>query len=339
MARRVGDPRTLATALFDRCWALDGPDDIEDEVAASVEVLKLADALQDQDVMMQGIRIRLGAQFELGDYQAARETGRVFERLAQELRHPEYLRLAAQWHVTVAALESRYEDAERMAEELHRRLQQIGHPQAELLFIGETLSWRWLQGRGAEFLPIWQAMAGQEPETLTWRALMAWAHAEADEMDQVRALLDAITPDVAASIDKTFLWWGTIVPFTHAVALAGDGAWAGVLYDLAAPYTASNCTIGTSSFNGAVAHYLGVLATTSGRPDAAVGHLEKALERHEEMKAVAYAALSRLALSEALAARDDDGDRERSAELHAEALQTAEDLGLGAVVRRAQPPT
>src|SRR5207244_908557 len=99
-----------------------------------------------------------------------------------------------------------------------------------------TLSWRWLQGRGPEFLPLWQAMSGQEPETLTWWALMAWAHAEAGEVDQVRRLLDAITPDVAAAMDKNFLWWGTIVPFTHAVAVARDREWAGVLYDLAAPY-------------------------------------------------------------------------------------------------------
>ncbi|MDP9341647.1 MAG: AAA family ATPase [Actinomycetota bacterium] len=336
MARRVGDPRTLATVLFHRCWALDGPEDGEDEVAASAEVLRLADELDDPEVMMQGIRIRLGAQFELGDWEDARETSRVFARVAAELRHPEYLRLAGAWDVTVATIEGRYGDSERVAGELHARLQQIGHPQAEIQYIGQTLSWRWLQGRGPDFLPIWQAMSAQEPGTLTWRALTAWAYAEAEDWDRTRQVLDAVSPEVAAAMDHNFLWWGTIVPFTHATALIGDREWAEVLYELARPYARSNCTIGLSSFNGAVAHYLGVLANVLGRWDEALAHLELALDRHVAMSAPAYVALTRQAMGDALVGRDEPGDRERAAELHTAALRTAEDLGLGAIRARAR---
>ena len=53
--------------------------------------------------------------------------------------------------------------------------------------------------------------------------------------------------------------------FSGAVDLVGDRRWAQALYDLAAPYSGSNCTLGLASFLGAADHWLGVLATAAGR--------------------------------------------------------------------------
>ena len=66
--------------------------------------------------------------------------------------------------------------------------------------------------------------------------------------------------------------------FSGAVDLVGDRRWAQALYELAAPYAGSNCTLGLASFLGAADHWLGVLAAAAGRYPEASAHLEAALD-------------------------------------------------------------
>jgi hypothetical protein len=235
----------------------------------------------------------------------------------------------------VASLEGRFDEAERMAEELHVRLQQIGHPQAELTYIGQTFGWRWLQGRGGEFLPVFLGLAAADPGTVTWPATAAWCAAESGDTDRAREILGGLEPSAAVSINRNYLWCVTVASFANAVSFLRDRAWAQVLYDLALPYAWQNCTVGVASFNGSVSHYLGVLAGVLGRWDDAARHLEAALERHRSMRGRAFVALTQQAYSEVLAERAAPGDRERAAALEGEAMATASELGLGALDARA----
>src|SRR6266487_5388736 len=145
MADRVGDPETLAATLVHRCWALDGPDDVGERLAIAARVVRLGEDRGDPEGVLQGLRIRLLALLELGQFESAVRTSRALAGLADGLRHPEYLRLAKMWDVVAAAIEGRYQDAERFAEQLHTWLQQISHPQSEIIFVGQTFSWRWLR--------------------------------------------------------------------------------------------------------------------------------------------------------------------------------------------------
>src|SRR5581483_8741872 len=107
-ARGTGDRRTLATVLVHRGWALDGPDDVDDALAVAAELLGIGDELGDPELRREGRRIRLAAQFENGEHSAATATARTLKELAEEGRHPEFMRLAAMWDVTQANLEGRF---------------------------------------------------------------------------------------------------------------------------------------------------------------------------------------------------------------------------------------
>jgi hypothetical protein len=335
LARRIEDPATLASVIFDRCWALDGPDDVEDELALADEVLRLADDVGVLELWVQGMRIRLGALAERGDLEAARETGRDFARLAHELRHPEALRLVNLWEVVEAAIEGRFEDAERLSAEQFARLQEMKHPQALLVLTGQTFAWRWMQGRAGEYLTIFEGLHASDPSNKTWSATLAWIAAETGDLDQARSILDELTPTAVGGIDRNYLWFGTMTGFAHAAALVGEREWAAALVDRAMPYAGRNCTLGLLSFNGAMALHIGVLLGVLEQWDQAVAQLDAALERHQAMGARPYIAFTQQAQANVLRRRARPGDRERADELEKDALVTAADLGLQAVERRA----
>jgi transcriptional regulator with XRE-family HTH domain len=334
MARGTADPRTLATVLLHRCWALDGPNDVADALTVATEILGIGDELADPELRLEGLRIRLAAQFERGEHLAARQTAHAMKALAEEVRHPEFMRLAAMWDIAVASMEGRFKEAEELAGELGRRLDQIGHPQAQLIAIAQSAWWQLLQGHASEYIPLFEALSAAEPANLAWPAITAWSLAEAGARDRAAELLGRTEPAAAADADRNYLWWAVIVGFSGAVDLVEDRRWAQALYDLAAPFAGSNCTLGVASFLGASDHWLGVLAGTAGRFTEAIAHLETALTRHREMGARPWTALTEEAYGHVLALRGQAADVEQAASLTESARRAAEELGLAAITSR-----
>lgn len=331
MARGAGDRRTLATVLTHRGWALDGPDDVADALAVAAEILGIGAGLGDPELTLEGLRIQLAAQFEQGEHPAAARTALALKQLAEEVRHPEFMRLAAMWDVTVANLEGRFADAKELADELARRLVRIGHSQAQLIPAAQTFPWYVLRGRAARHLPMLEEFAAYEPGNIAWPAISAWCLAETGALDQAAALLQRTEPAAAAAADKNYHWWTVIIGFSGAVELVGDRKWAEVLYDLAAPYAGHNCTLGVATFLGAADHWLGVLAGTAGRFTEAAGHLEAALARHRAMGSRPLTALTEEAYGHLLTTRGQAADVERARVLTASAMRTADELGLPAI--------
>ena len=336
MARRTHDRRTLATVLLHRCWALDGPGDVGDSLTVAGEILTIGAELDDAALTLEGLRIQLAAQFENGSHAAAVRTAQEMKTLAEAASHPEFIRLAAMWDIVAATMEGHFGQAEELAGELGRRLDQIGHSQAQLISVAQSASWRLLQGYATEYIAPFEALSAADPGNLAYPAITAWCLAEAGAGDRAAELLGRIDPASAADADKNYLWWAMIVGFSGAVDLVGDRRWAEALYELAAPYAGSNCTLGLASFLGAADHWLGVLATAAGRYDEAAAHLEAALARHREMGARSWTALTEEAYGRALSLRGQPEDIERAAALTASAMRTAGELELAAIVNRAR---
>jgi transcriptional regulator with XRE-family HTH domain len=334
MARDTGDPQTLAAVLLHRCWALDGPGDVDDAAQVANEVVDIGAGLEQPELTLEGLRIRLAAQFEKGMHPAAMQTAVAMGELAARVRHPEFIRLAAMWDVTLASLEGRFEEAEELSRGLNRRLQQAGHPQADLILLAQTFTWRWLQGRAAEYMPIFEALSASEPANLAWCAVTAWCMAEGGARERAADLLRRTTPDAAAAADENYLWWAVVVGFSDAVDLLRDRRWAEVLYDMAIPYAGHNCTLGVASFFGAVDHWLGVLAGVAGHFTQAMRHFEAALERHSEMGSRPLKALTEEAYAHVLSMRGEAADYERASALLKSAMRGADELELTAIRRR-----
>lgn len=336
MARCTGHRRTLATVLVHRSWALDGPDDVADALAVASEILGTGAELGDPELTLEGLRIRVTAQFEKGEHTAAVQTALTMKHLAEELRHPEFIRLSAMWDVTLANLEGRFADAKELAGDLGRRLARIGHSQAQIIPVAQTFPWWVLRGRSSKYIPTLQELSAYEPANIAWPAITAWCLAETGALDRAADLLHRITPGAAATADKNYQWWAVIVGFSGAVDLAGDRQWADVLYDLAAPYAGHNATLGVATYLGAADHWLGVLAGVAGRFTDAADHLEAALTRHDAMGSRPFTALTQEAYGRVLSRRGEAADIERARWLTARAKRTAAELGLAAISDR--PP-
>jgi transcriptional regulator with XRE-family HTH domain/tetratricopeptide (TPR) repeat protein len=338
MARDAGDRRTLATVLVHRGWALDGPDDVDDALAVADEILGIGAELGDPELRLEGLRMRVAAQLEQGEQPAAAQTALAMQQLAEEVRHPEFIRLAAMWDITLANMEGRFADARELSAELGRRLARIGHPQAGIIPVVQTFPWWVLRGRSARHVPVLQELSAYEPANIAWPAISAWCLAEMGDLDRAADLLRRTDPAAAAAADKNYQWWAVIVGFSGAVDLLGDRRWAEVLYDLAAPYAGRNCTLGVATVLGAADHWLGVLAGAAGRPTEAAEHLEAALARHHDMGSRPLTALTQAAYSRVLSGRGEAADIDRARGLAAAALRTADELGLTAIADRLRPP-
>ena len=163
MARGTQDRRTLATVLLHRCWALDGPGDVGDSLTVAGEILAIGAELGDPALTLEGLRIQLAAQFENGSHSAAVQTAREMKTLAEAAGHPEFIRLAAMWDIVAATMEGRFGLAEELAGELGRRLDQIGHSQAQLISVAQSAAWRLLQGYATEYIGAVRGAVGGGP--------------------------------------------------------------------------------------------------------------------------------------------------------------------------------
>jgi hypothetical protein len=179
-----------------------------------------------------------------------------------------------------------------------------------------------------------ESLSAMEPVNASWPAITAWCLAEIGARDRAADLLHRIKPASAADADKNYQWWAAIVGFAGAVDLVRDREWAQVLYDLAAPYTGRNATLGVASFLGAADHWLGVLAGVAGRYAEAARHLEAALARHRDMVSRPLTALTDEAYGHLLAMRGQAADAERARRLTESAMRTADELGLAAIKNR-----
>jgi tetratricopeptide (TPR) repeat protein len=331
MARRVGDPATLAAVLYDRHLAVWGPDNPADRLAIAAEVVELAERCGDRALALQGRGLRTADLLELGDAAALRAEIEAYERAATQLRQLHYL-----WHVpllraTQAVLAGRFDEAERLASE-GLAVGQRAHDQAVGVYVPVVVAVvRWLQGRLPELEGGVRELVARYPAVPAWRNTLVVALALDGREDEARAELDWVAARDFADLPRDQQWLCNLALLAMACQRLGDRRRAAVVYQLLLPCAGrlvptTRLAVGCL---GAVSHYLGTLAATLGRWDAAAGHLQEAVETNTRAGAVPFLALSRYEYARALRARGAPGDRELAEEQLREATATARALGLG----------
>ena len=117
MARRLGDLATLAAALEASLYALWGPENIAEKLAAATEVMRLAEAVGDRDMALEASSLRLFDLMELGDIQAVEEQLIAQTRLAEELRQPFYQYISMSFRAMWAIFAGRFAEGEQLAQQ------------------------------------------------------------------------------------------------------------------------------------------------------------------------------------------------------------------------------
>ena len=120
MARRLGDPATLAAVLFGRHLAIWGSERAEvtgERLAIATEAVSLAEQIGDRAMALRGRGLRRIDLLELGDLAGYDADLAAAERAAEELRQLRYRWQLPLAHATRALLAGRFAQAEELIEQ------------------------------------------------------------------------------------------------------------------------------------------------------------------------------------------------------------------------------
>jgi class 3 adenylate cyclase/tetratricopeptide (TPR) repeat protein len=337
VARRVGDPGTLAAVLHDRHMAIWGFANAEERLAITGEEIDLAEGCGDRDLAVRARASRIANLLELGDMQTMEIEIARHDHETHRLRQLQY-----RWHIPLlrasqAAIAGRFAEAEQLAEEglaVGRRT----HHQGVLLFhLGVVIAIRFGQGRFPEVLDVLQETDQRYPSLAVWRCAVAYALVEAAGDNEALVEFERQVKDEFALVPRDHLWTTCMAFLGLTCAALHDADRAAKLYELLLPYARYNnrmTRIGIGSL-GPIAHYLGLLAVTMARWDAAADHFHAATQMSTRMAAPVFLANSRYHYAQTLLATP---DREKEArELIDQALAGAHALGVRLQLERHWP--
>jgi DNA-binding SARP family transcriptional activator len=334
LARRLGDPRTLATCLDARHYALWRPENVNERLEVAAELRRVAEETGDPELELEGAGWTVVDLLELGDIQGADIQIAAASKLAEAMQRPIWRWWTSLLRCTRAQLDGRFEEAERIADEAL----EIGrHGQAENAvnaYWQAMFNIRREQGRLAEVEPSVRRFIDLYPMLKAWRAALALLLIELGRVDEAREEFSALAGE---DMPRDANWLIGVTLLAEVCGALGDGERAEPLYALLEPYAGRNVVVGrAATCNGAASRLLGTLAAAMRAWELAEEHFIDALAMHERMGARPWVARTQLAYAEMLLARRRRGDKARARELLADAVLTADALGMRCFAQRAR---
>ncbi len=338
IARRIGDDGALAAVLDARLGATWAPDNLDERLRVSEEVMELAERAGDKETALRVRAFHVTCLLEAGDVASSDAELEAARQRAEYLRQPRYL-----WHVTGlralrALMAGRLADAESLMEEALEAGRHADERIARHLYGIQLTTLRYAQGRIEELEPIISAFVEQYPHLHGWRSTLALLYAELGRQGKAEAELEMVGAGGWEELPRDSAWLLTLCRAADARAMLGPAQGVETLYELLLPYASRNVVLGrvASMAIGSAARHLGQLATTLSRFDEAVDHFESALEMNRRMGTSPWLGLTECDYARMLRVRDRGDDRRRAAELVQHALQTADELGLGLLEKHAR---
>jgi DNA-binding SARP family transcriptional activator len=333
VARRLGDPRTLAACLDARHYALWRPENTEERLAVAAELRRVAEQTGDPELELQGAAWTIIDLMELGDIDGVDIQIAAVSKLADALHRPIWLWWAGLFRATRALLDGRFDEAERIAQET-LAIGQRGQAENALHYYAQCMySIRREQGRLAEVEGAVRNFIELYPAIPAWRSALALLLIELGRPDEARAEFEVMA---ATGFDFPLdaNWLIAITLMAEVCGALGDSARAAQLYAMLEPYAGRNVVVGrNATFNGSASWLLGWLAAAQGRYELAETHYAAAQEMHAAMGARPFHARTQVAWAEMLLAR---GETERAAEMLADAILVADALGMVVLAERAR---
>jgi len=334
VARRVGDPATLARALGDLHVIVAGPDDPEEQRAISEEAVRLAEAARDPETQLNSYRsliigLRLADDLE--------EADRAIERhreLANELRQP-FHRWWSLLHAASQAMQrSRFGEAEALAAEAFAIGRHVDPGNALAAFMAQRYSIWFNKGGLEEVEPALRDHSRSFSGNPGWRALLAGVYAALGREEESSREFEHFAAQDFALLPRDPFWLPSMALLSFACVFLRDFARAATLYEKLAPYAGRTGVTATTS-PVPMDESLGRLAALLSRYEAAERHFAGALAWADRVGSVHYRVRGLVYHAEMLTARAGAGDRERAlAELN-ESLELARELGMRPYLERA----
>lgn len=335
MARRSGDTGTLVATLVATLSARWQPERSAERLRDIDEALRLAEGEGNVLCALDAQAWQLFELMELGDLSTWLERLEQYEYRAAELRQPFVRYVVATSRATLALLEGRFDDAERLI----AQALQIGHRMPGLDAPGvygmQMFTLRCEQGRLRELAPLVRAFVNATPRAGTWRPGLALLYAEIDLLDEARSEFETLAANDFAVVRHDGLRAASLAYLAQVCARLDDRKRADVLYAMLLPYDGRNLLIGTTvGCFGAAASLLGLLATTQRKWQDAQRHFESALAMNFRQGASPALAHTRLRYASMRLARNAEGDRGGASMLIEDARAAAAGMGMRTLTER-----
>ena len=328
MARRIGDPGTLAYALAGYVTANHSPEFTHTQVTLATELAEVALTAGDLERAAEGYEQRAGALFELGDLPGAKADLATLSRLAAELRQPSHDWLVAIHSAVVALLEGELADAENLVAGARSLAEHVLSWNTAVSYGIQLFMLRREQGRLGEVEDTVRRSVEEYPTYTMWRCVLIDMTAELGYMAEARATLEALAADRFAAVPFDEDWLVSMSLLAQTARALGDAEHASVLYELLLPYSERVAVAYAEISVGSVSHYLALLAATMQRWDDAARHFEAALAMNARIGARPWLAHTQEDYAQMLLAQRTD--RDKALGLLDDALATYHDLGMQA---------
>jgi hypothetical protein len=328
MARRVGDPAALASALNARHFTRG--DSLDDRLAMAAESGRIARELRDPRRSLDALAWLLGDLLELGDVAAFDRELEGFAAAVEDLRLPFY-----RWAVTAARsaralLAGRFLEGARLAAEA-RAIVPDGEPTSfaeQVYAVQMAIVHAETDHLADDEVPL-SLLAARIPGVPGWRCSLAALYADLGRDAEARSPLEQLAGNQLADLPRDTGFAGALATLSRVAVVLHDRPRARLLYDLLLPYAERSVVVGFGiACHGAAARYLAMLASALGFDAEAVEHFERALALNARMGARALLAHTQHEYAEFLLLRAAPGDRVHAEQLAGEARRTAEALGM-----------
>ena len=338
MARRIGDPRALVSALWVASQIRWGPDDVEGRLASATEIAALAESIGDHQRALRAHEMRFTALLEMGDMPGVRAETHAYDTLAR--RVGEEFGIVERFDAAQALLRGDFARAERQIEALSRHAERRQDP-ALLVCVHALSAALWEeQGRlePGRIGVATSALIAQSPAlTAQYRVVSALLCLASGLRAEAAAELGVLVRDGCAAIPRDWNWLDNMRGLSILCTVLRDKPRAAIVYELLRPYAQRNITTGWGDVaRGSAALYLGSLARLLGRHDEAQAHLDAALAFNERMGARPWVARTQYEAARLAFDRNAPDDRERALRLLRASLATAAELGMKPLAERAR---
>ncbi|HTE63439.1 MAG TPA: AAA family ATPase, partial [Solirubrobacteraceae bacterium] len=334
LARRLGDPLTLATCLDARHYALWRPETVHERMEVAAELRRIAETVGDHELELEGAGWTVVDLLELGDVAGADIQIAAASRLAATLHRPLYGWWTSLFRCTRAQIDGRFDEAERLAKETLEIGQRGQAENAVHVFAQAMFNIRREQGRLSEVEESVHGFIAMYPALPAWRCARALLHLELGREEEARAEFESLAQAGFEALPHDAQWLIAITLLAEVCSRLRDAPRAAELYELLVPYAGRNVIVGrAATCNGSASRPLGNLAATQGQWARAERHFADALAMHEAMGARPLLARTQVAWAEMELAR---GRVECALERLAEAIVTADALGMRALAERAR---
>ncbi|HMI93773.1 MAG TPA: AAA family ATPase [Polyangiales bacterium] len=331
LARASGQAAVLGETLRHSSLILADLRYLSERRGLSDELLNLARAVGDQELLLQAQMTRYQTALEEGDPEALNAAIETLDTLSSEIRAPLFRWFARQFQAVRAMLEGRLTHAEELARSALEFARGAGAEVGEHVYIVQLYTIRMAQGRFHEVEATARLGVSRYPALAAWRAGAAILEAELGRVELAREELRHLMQQPFAS-PKDPLRYNALPSVAELCALVDERSAAGTLYEALLPLAAQHSIIAQGvATRGPIAKNLGMLAVCLGEFSRAEAHFEQALGMAERMRSPLLSAGVYYEMARLYARRRNAGDEKLAREFFSVTVSIADACGLGAL--------